>query len=108
MFQAINICGDVITLLLQRILQHRVPFQAFTLLFDLRIEQRLLHQQQGLLGRAQCAFPHRRAIQTVANLLQLLRRGVHRVLHTLGLGLQGDQLAVIGCEIGLRGLQVVE
>ena len=108
MFQAINVRGDVITLFLKSVLQHRIPFQAFTLLFDLRIEQRLLNQQQGLLRRAQRAFAHRRAVQAVADLLQLLRRGIHRILHALGLGLQGDKLAVVGREIGLRGLQIVE
>jgi hypothetical protein len=29
-------------------------------------------------------------------------------LHALGLGLQRDKLAVVGREIGLRGLQIVE
>ena len=107
-FQAINIRGDVITLFLKRVLQHRIPFQAFTLLFDLRIEQGLLNQQQRLLRRAQRTLAYRRAVQTVADLLQLLRRGVHRVLHALGLGLQRNKLAVIRCKIRLRGLQVVE
>lgn len=53
-------------------------------------------------------LPHRRTVQAVADLLQLLRRGIHRILHALGLGLQRDELTVVGREVGLRGLQIVE
>ena len=51
MLQSIAVSGDVVTLLLQGILQHRVAFQAFTLLIYLCIQQGLLRQQQILLGR---------------------------------------------------------
>ena len=74
--------------LTEKTAQEAVSPDAFTLLFDLRIEQRLLNQQQRLLRRAQRAFTHRGAVQAVTDLLQLLRRGVHRVLHAFGLSLQ--------------------
>ncbi|MNS86780.1 hypothetical protein D3C72_1206950 [compost metagenome] len=108
MFQTINISGDIIPLLLQRILQNGVAFKAFALLVDLRIEQRLLGQQQRLLSRAQRPLAERGAIQAVADLLELLRGRVHGILHALRLGLQRDQLAVVSGEIALPGLQVIE
>ena len=70
MFETITVGADVITLLLQRILQHGVTFEALTLLLNLRVKQRLLRQQQSLLARAQ-GFVARGggAVQTVAYLL---------------------------------------
>ena len=87
MFQAIAVGGDVITLLLQGILQHRVAFQAFALLVYLRIQQSLLRQQQILLGRTQRLLARRGAVQTITDLLQLLRSGIHRILHAFRLRL---------------------
>ena len=69
MFQPVAVGGHVITLFLQRILQHSIAFQALTLLFDLRIQQGLLRQQQPLLRRAQRLFARRGAVETVTNLL---------------------------------------
>ena len=87
MFKTVAVGGDVITLLLQGILQDRVTFQAFALLVYLCIQQSLLSQQQTLLGRTQRLLARRGAIQAVTDLLQLLRSGVHRILHTFRLGL---------------------
>ncbi|MNE03930.1 hypothetical protein D3C80_964500 [compost metagenome] len=103
-FQTINVRRDIITLLLQGILQNGVAFQAFTLLVNLRIEQRLLCQQKRLLSGTQRALSQRRPVQAVTNLLKLLRGGVHRVLNAFRLRLQGDQLAVVCREIALPGL----
>ena len=61
-----------------------------------------------MLGGTKRPFPHGDAIQTVTYLLKLLRRGIHGVLHALWLGLQRNQLAVVGREIGLRRLQIVQ
>ncbi|MNC29023.1 hypothetical protein D3C75_772560 [compost metagenome] len=106
--KAVDIGGDVIALFLQSILQDGIAFQALTLLFNLGVKQQLLSQQERLLGRTQGSFARRGAIQAVADLLQLLRGGVHRVLYALGLRLQGDQLAVVGGQIALRVLQIVQ
>lgn len=51
---------------------------------------------------------HRGAIQTIADLLQLLGGVEHRILHAFRLRLQGNQLAVIGRQIVLRILQIVQ
>ncbi|MNB99599.1 hypothetical protein D3C75_468880 [compost metagenome] len=106
--KAVDIGGDIIALFLQGILQHRIAFQALTLLVNLRVEQQLLSEQERLLGRAQGGFARRGAIQAVTDLLQLLRRGVHRILHALGLRLQRDQLAVVGRKIALCVLQIIQ
>ncbi len=52
MLQPVAPGGDVVTLLLQGILQDSVAFEALALLLDLRVEQCLLSLQQHLLGRA--------------------------------------------------------
>ena len=52
MLQPVAPGGDVVTLLLQGILQDGVAFEALALLLNLRVEQRLLSLQQHLLGRA--------------------------------------------------------
>ena len=108
MLQPVAPGGDVVTLLLQGILQDGVAFEALALLLNLRVEQRLLSLQQHLLGRAQRLVAHRGAIQPIADLLQLLGGVIHRVLHTFRLRLQGNQLAVIGRQIVLRILQIVQ
>ena len=69
MLEPVDIRVHVVTLFLQRILQHRVAFQTLTLLFNLRVQQRLLDVQQRLLGRSKRPFPHGNAIQTVTYLL---------------------------------------
>ncbi|MNS60423.1 hypothetical protein D3C72_934200 [compost metagenome] len=104
MLKSIDIGRDIIALLLQRILQNGIAFEAFALLVNLRIEQRLLGQEQRLLRRTQRALAHRGAVQAVTDLLKLLRGGVHRVLHAFRLCLQRNQLAVVGGEIALPGL----
>ena len=70
MFETIAVGADVITLLLQRILQHGVAFEALALLLNLRVKQSLLRQQQALLARTQ-GFVTRGggAVQAVAYLL---------------------------------------
>ena len=108
MLQPVAPGGYIVTLLLQGILQDSVAFEALTLLLDLRVEQRLLGLQQHLLGRTQSLIAHRGAIQTITDLLQLLGGVVHRILHPFRLRLQGNQLAVVGCQIVLRILQIVQ
>gem|GEM_PF-2805230 len=108
MLQAVAVGRDVVALLLQGILQGGVALKAFTLLVNLGIQQRLLGQQQRLLSRPQRALPCPGTVQAVTDLLQLLRGGVHGVLHPLRLGLQRHQLAVVGRQIVLRGLEIVQ
>ena len=60
------------------------------------------------MRRTQLGFTNFCAIQTVTNLLQLLRSVVHGVLYALWLGLQRYKLAVISGQIVLRILQLIQ
>ena len=52
MLQTVDVCGDVVALFLQGILQDGIAFQALALLFDLGIQQLLLRHEQRLLRGA--------------------------------------------------------
>lgn len=52
MFKAVSVRRHIIALFLQGILQNGIPFEALTLLVDLRVQQRLLRLQQHLLAGA--------------------------------------------------------
>ena len=106
MFKAGTVGGHVITLLLQGILKHRVARKAFALELDFGIKQRFLHLHHRLLSWAQ-RIADGGTVQAITHLQQLLRRRIHGVLHAFRLRLQRHQLTVVGGQIVLRILQVV-
>ncbi len=108
MLQTVAVGRHIVALFLQGILQGGVALKAFTLLIYLGIQQCLLGQQQRLLGRTQRPLPRPGAVQAVTYLLKLLRGRVHSILYSFRLSLQRHQLAIVGGQIVLRSLEIVQ